>query len=117
MKLLAPALLALTAGLPMGWALWAAAAQVADVQAWQNLWADPQTLRAWGLTLWTGLASTALTWVTVARLLASGFIRKQLSRWLAHVPALLAMPHAAMAIGWCCGSPPVGGCCVWCRRA
>ena len=99
MKLLAPALLALTAGLPMGWALWAAAAQVADVQAWQNLWADPQTLRAWGLTLWTGLASTALTWVTVARLLASGFIRKQLSRWLAHVPALLAMPHAAMAIG------------------
>ena len=99
MKLLAPALLALMAGLPMGRALWAAAAQVADVQAWQNLWADPQTLRAWGLTLWTGLASTALTWVTVARLLASGFIRKQLARWLSYLPAMLALPHAAMAIG------------------
>ena len=83
----------------MGWALWAAASQVFDAPAWQALWADPQTLRAWGMTLWTGLASTVLVWWTVARLLAHGFIRQQLARWLTHVPALLATPHAAMAIG------------------
>ncbi len=99
MSFLLPVLLAALAGLPMGWALWAAASQAFDAQAWQALWADPQTLRAWGLTLWTGLASTALVWFTVARLLASGFIRQQLARWLAQVPALLATPHAAMAIG------------------
>jgi putative thiamine transport system permease protein len=92
-------LLALIAALPMGWALWAAASQALDVSAWQALWADPQTLRAWGMTLWTGLASTVLVWWTVARLLAHGFIRQQLARWLTHVPALLATPHAAMAIG------------------
>ena len=96
---LLPLLLAALSGLPMGWALWAAASQAFDAQAWHALWADPQTLRAWGLTLWTGLASTALVWFTVARLLTSGFIRQQLARWLAQVPALLATPHAAMAIG------------------
>jgi putative thiamine transport system permease protein len=92
-------LLVLIAALPMGWALWAAASQALDVSAWQALWADPQTLHAWGMTLWTGLASTLLVWWTVARLLAHGFIRQQLARWLTHVPALLATPHAAMAIG------------------
>jgi len=94
-----PVLLAALAGLPMGWALWAAASQVFDAPAWQALWADPQTLCAWGMTLWTGLASTLLVWWTVARLLAHGFIRQQLARWLTHVPGLLATPHAAMAIG------------------
>ncbi len=98
-KVLGPLLLATLAGLPMLWALSVALVQLLDAQAWQALWADPQTQRAWGLTLWTGLASTALVWLTVARLLASGFIRQQLGRWLAHVPALLATPHAAMAIG------------------
>ena len=94
-----PVLLALAAGLPIGWALWAGAMHAADASAWQALWADPQTLRAWGMTLWTGLASTALVWWTVARLLASGFIRQRLAHWLARLPALLATPHAAMAIG------------------
>ena len=99
MSFLPAFLLALIAAVPMGWALWAAASQALDVSAWQALWADPQMLRAWGMTLWTGLASTALLWWTVARLLAHGFIRQQLARWLTHVPALLATPHAAMAIG------------------
>lgn len=92
-------LLALIAGLPMGWALWAAASQVFDASAWQALWTDPQTLRAWCMTLWSGLASTVLVWWTVARSLASGFIRQQLARWLSHLPAWLATPHAALAIG------------------
>lgn len=99
MKVLAPWLLATGAGLPMAWALVSTITQALDAQAWQALWADPQTLRAWGMSLWTGLASTALVWATVARLLARAFIRQRLGRWLAHVPALLATPHAAMAIG------------------
>ena len=99
MSFLPAFLLALIAAMPMAWALWSAASQVLDAQGWQALWTDPQTLRAWGMTLWTGLASTALVWWTVAHLLASGFIRRQLARWLSHVPALLATPHAAMAIG------------------
>jgi putative thiamine transport system permease protein len=92
-------MLALIAAVPIGAALWAVGAQMLDAAAWQALWADPQTGRAWGMTLWTGLASTALAWITVAHVLASGFIRQQLGRWLSHLPALLATPHAAMAIG------------------
>lgn len=95
----AAGLLALIAAVPIGAALWAVGAQMLDAAAWQALWADPQTGRAWGMTLWTGLASTALVWITVAHVLASGFIRQQLGRWLSHLPALLATPHAAMAIG------------------
>jgi putative thiamine transport system permease protein len=99
LALFAAWLLALIAALPIGAALWAVGAQMLDAAAWQALWADPQTVRAWGMTLWTGLASTALAWITVAHVLASGFIRQQLGRWLSHLPALLATPHAAMAIG------------------
>ena len=98
-KVLGALLLALIAAVPIGAALWAVGAQMLDAAAWQALWADPQTWRAWGMTLWTGLASTALAWITVAHVLASGFIRQQLGRWLSHLPALLATPHAAMAIG------------------
>ena len=98
-KVLGPLLLALLVAVPIGAALWAVGAQMLDAAAWQALWADPQTWRAWGMTLWTGLASTALAWITVAHVLASGFIRQQLGRWLSHLPALLATPHAAMAIG------------------
>jgi putative thiamine transport system permease protein len=95
----ASVLLALVAAVPIGAALWAVGAQMLDAAAWQALWADPQTWRAWGMTVWTGLASTALAWITVAHVLASGFIRQQLGRWLSRLPALLATPHAAMAIG------------------
>jgi putative thiamine transport system permease protein len=99
LALFATWLLALLAAVPIGAALWAVGAQMLDAAAWQALWADPQTWRAWGMTLWTGLASTALAWITVAHVLASGFIRQQLGRWLSRLPALLATPHAAMAIG------------------
>jgi putative thiamine transport system permease protein len=99
LALFAAWLLALMAAVPIGAALWAVGAQMLDAAAWQALWADPQIGRAWGMTLWTGLASTALVWITVAHVLASGFIRQQLGRWLSHLPALLATPHAAMAIG------------------
>jgi putative thiamine transport system permease protein len=108
-----PALLALVAAVPMGWALWAALVQMADVSAWQALWADPQTWRAWGMTLWTGLASTWLVWWSVARLLAHGFIRQKLAKWLPHVPALLATPHAAMAIGLVLWLSPSGWALRW----
>ncbi len=99
LKVMGPLLLALLAAVPIGAALWAVGAQMLDAAAWQALWIDPQIGRAWGMTLWTGLASTALAWITVAHVLASGFIRQQLGRWLSHLPALLATPHAAMAIG------------------
>jgi putative thiamine transport system permease protein len=99
MTRIAAVFLATLAGVPLlaalAWAVWPAW----DAAAWAALWADPLTWRAWGLTLWTGLASTALTGLTVAALLAQSFIRQRLAQLMAHVPAWLATPHAAMAIG------------------
>ena len=57
---LGPLALAAAVGWPLFAALWAAVHATLDAQAWAALWQDPLTLRAWGLTLWTGLASTVL---------------------------------------------------------
>ena len=58
LKVFQALLLGLLAAVPIGAALWAVGAQMCDATAWQALWAGPQTGRAWGMTLWTGLAST-----------------------------------------------------------
>lgn len=72
---------------------------LADVTAWQALWAAPQTSPALLLTLWTGLASTALAWWISAWLLAQAFVRQRLTTMGRALPAMLATPHAALAIG------------------
>ena len=99
MRIAGPGLLALLAGLPLVLALLSAAAQMFDISAWQSLWRDPQTEHAWRMTVWTGLASTLAAWWTVAHVLAHAFVRQTLTRWVAALPAWLATPHAALAIG------------------
>ncbi len=95
----AAAALLLLVGLP----LLAVAAQslraLFDAAAWVSLANDAQWLPALGLTLWTGLASTALAWLIAARLLAQGFVRQRLGALLSGLPVMLATPHAAFAIG------------------
>jgi putative thiamine transport system permease protein len=70
-----------------------------DVQAWPDLWHDTQWLPALGLSLWTGLSSTALAWWISGWLLAQGFVRDRMGALLRGVPVMLATPHAAFAIG------------------
>ena len=70
-----------------------------DVAAWQSLVHEPQWLPALGLSLWTGLASTALAWWLTAWLLAQGFVQQRLGALLRGLPVMLATPHAAFAIG------------------
>jgi putative thiamine transport system permease protein len=70
-----------------------------DASAWRALAQDPQLPQALGLTLWTGLASTALAWWGAARLLAHGFVQRSVDRLLRGLPWMLATPHAAFAIG------------------
>lgn len=85
--------------LPMAWALLAAATTAGDAGAWYNLWQDPQLPRALALTLWTGLASTALACGLALLLLRHVFPGAAWQKWTARLPALLAVPHAAFAIG------------------
>jgi putative thiamine transport system permease protein len=76
---------------PLAWSLFGAIAAALDLAAWQALFTQPQLKAALGLSLWTGLASTALAWAGASVLLSG--------RWGSKVPAMLALPHAAFAIG------------------
>ena len=84
---------------PLGAALAAALAQAADGAAWRALLADPQWLHAAVLTAFTALSATALSYALAAHLIARAYAGARLERLLAPVPAMLATPHAAFAIG------------------
>jgi putative thiamine transport system permease protein len=67
--------------------------------AWNELWDAPGLLRAVGMTLWTGLASTLLAWWASAWLLSQAFGRPWWAKLVRSLPAMLATPHAAFAVG------------------
>ena len=93
------ALLLLVMAVPLVWSLWGAVVAGLDWAAWRSLWEDPQTLRALGMSLWTGVASSALAMGVTAFVLSHSFghaVWRQVVRWLA---PMLAVPHAAFAIG------------------
>lgn len=95
----ASVLLALVVACPVGWTVLGVGRSVAAPAGWQGLAQDPQWLQALALSLWTGLAATALAWWCSALLLAQAFVRQRLARLLVGLPAMLATPHAAFAIG------------------
>jgi putative thiamine transport system permease protein len=91
------------AALPLGWSLWAAVQAGLDTAGWKALLNDPQTLRALAMSLWTGLLASALSTAVAAWMLCRIFsplpgaaVGTKLARGLA---PLLALPHAALAIG------------------
>lgn len=94
-----PATLLLLAALPLLATAALALGALFDANAWRALAQDPQWARAMGLSLWTGLASTTLAWWATRALLAQAFVQQRLARLLRGLPAMLATPHAAFAIG------------------
>ncbi len=86
---------------PLVWSLGAAVVASADVVAWGALLQDPQTLRAAGMSLWTGVASTLLAAGLCKHWLGHAFVAPpaRWSRLLRCLPPMLAVPHAAFAIG------------------
>ena len=88
---------------PLVWSLWGALTAGLDQAAWAALFSEPQTWRALRMSMWTGLVSTVLAvagtaWVLSATVGSANTPRpaQRLARWLA---PLLAVPHAAFAIG------------------
>ncbi|WP_342616443.1 ABC transporter permease [Rhodoferax sp. GW822-FHT02A01] len=95
----AAATLVLLVAVPLVWSLWQALLAGCDGAAWATLWADPQTGRALALSLWTGLASTTLATATAAWMLAGCSMGQNLQRLIGRQSWMLALPHAAFAIG------------------
>jgi len=81
--------------IPLVWSLWGAVTAGLHIPAWVAMLQDPQALQALGLSLWTGLLSTALATAVAAWVLAA----KSTHRWTRWLAPMLAVPHAAFAIG------------------
>lgn len=95
--------LLLAALLPLAWSLWGAIAAGLGGAGWAGLVQAPHTVAALGASMWTGVASTLLATVATAWILGatvgqlhSAAQGNRLTRLLA---PLLAVPHAAFAIG------------------
>ncbi len=84
---------------PLLWSAWAALAGAFHWTAWRDLWADSQTWRAVGLTLGTGFAATGLAVALAAWLLSHHFPGHRWKGMVRALGPLLAIPHAAFAIG------------------
>ncbi|MBX3610789.1 MAG: ABC transporter permease subunit [Hydrogenophaga sp.] len=83
----------------MVWAALAALRAGLVPSAWADLWQQPALARSLALTLFTGLGATVLAWWLAAALLSRAYVQERLQRLLRPLPAMLATPHAAMAIG------------------
>jgi putative thiamine transport system permease protein len=84
---------------PLAWSMGHAVLTAVQGAAWLALWRDSQTAAALGMTLWTGLASTALATAAAALLLSLGTQPQQLQRQTNRLAFMLAVPHAAFAMG------------------
>ena len=90
--------LAALLGVPVLYATGSAVWAGLDLAAWQGMLAAPQTLRALGLSLWTGIVSSLLAVALSAWIMSRSFP----SRWPGLVRLLgpmMAVPHAAFGIG------------------
>jgi putative thiamine transport system permease protein len=95
---LAATLLAML-GLPLLWALTSAVAAALDMSAWRAMATDSQTLPSLVMTVWTGVASSVLAVGVSAWLLSRSFASPGWERLIRAVGPMLAVPHAAFAIG------------------
>lgn len=96
---LVSALLITVLGIPLLWAAWTALVAALDTHAWLDLMANPQTIKALGMTLWTGIAASILSAGIAAWLISYHFPGPRWGRLVRALSPMLAVPHAAFAIG------------------
>ena len=92
-------LLAAVMAVPLLGVMGSAAAAALHTDAWNALWVDPQLPAALAMTLWTGLTATALAVALAALLMSLSFPGPRWERIVKALAPVLAVPHAAFAIG------------------
>lgn len=101
-------LLAAALAFPLLWSLLSAVAAGLNASAWTQLAAHPQTAPALWKSTATGLAAFALATLGAALLLSRCFNTPQWPRLLRPLSAMLALPHAAFAVGFVLMLAPAG---------
>jgi putative thiamine transport system permease protein len=91
--------LALVVLLPLVAIVWACVRSALYPGAWAELASAPLLWPAWRMTLWTGLASTLLAYWLCAWLLSHSFAQPLWARMVRTLGGMLAVPHAAFAVG------------------
>ncbi|HJV63711.1 MAG TPA: ABC transporter permease, partial [Albitalea sp.] len=86
-------------GVPLGAALWLGVSPSLDAAAWSRLWHDSQLPSALALSLWTGAASTLIAATLTVLIVTHGAATSTWRRLQAWLAPMLAVPHAAFAIG------------------
>ena len=99
--------------LPLLLAVPLAVVEATSAAAWQALWADAQTLPALGLSLRSAGVATAVSLLLTVVLVAALQGTARWQRLAARLPLMLAVPHAAFAIGLAWLMAPAG----WLARA
>lgn len=99
LKKLALVLLTAVVLVPLLWVLSGALIASSNPEAWRNLLSNPVLVKSLLLSLWTGLASTLLAYGLTAWIISSNFTGQRLQAWVKRLPLMLAVPHAAFAIG------------------
>ena len=94
-----PVMLITVIGLPLLWSGGAAVMAGADPAAWCILLTRHSTWIALALSVWTGVAATALSVVASAGILANSFPGPRWPRVVRVLGPMLATPHTAFAIG------------------
>ncbi|QDL55712.1 ABC transporter permease [Rhodoferax aquaticus] len=100
-------------GVPMVWSLWGAAVAGTDTAGWVRLSQDPQFWPSLGMSVGTALTATTLALAASAWIVSRSFGQTVWPRWAQRLPSLLAVPHAAFAIGFVALLAPSG----WVLRA
>jgi putative thiamine transport system permease protein len=95
----ASVLLAAVVLIPVLWVVLVAFSASFSTLAWCSLLSHPTLPKGLTLSLWTGLLSTALAYALTAWIISCNFAGLGLQAWVKRLPLMLAVPHAAFAIG------------------
>ena len=96
---LASGLLAAVVLIPLLWVLSGAVLASFSVEVWRSLLSHTSLVKSLLLSLWTGLISTLLAYGLSAWIISKSFTGLKLQAWVKRLPLMLAVPHAAFAIG------------------
>ena len=96
---LASGLLAAVVLMPLLWVLSGAVLASFSVEVWRSLLSHTSLVKSLLLSLWTGLISTLLAYGLSAWIISKSFTGLKLQAWVKRLPLMLAVPHAAFAIG------------------
>lgn len=92
-------LLAAVVLVPLLWVLFGVFKVSFGASAWQSLLSNPTLPKGLALSVWTGLLSTVLAYGLTAWIISRNFAGRGLHAWVKRLPLMLAVPHAAFAIG------------------